>query len=100
MADDYLVNEFVGKAQGGGTATPVSQLVIPADPFRKWAGVYNLDANVVMYLSFDLPAVAGQGIPVYPKDGYEFDQKAMSKGPIYVICDAGQTAKFSWIVGG
>ena len=99
MADAFLVNSFAGKAKGGGTATDVSQLAIPASPYRKFLGIYNNSEDDIMWLSLDSEAVAGQGIPVYPRDGYEMKFGDITYGDVYVVMDAGKTAPFSWLIG-
>lgn len=99
MANVFEMNVFAGKAKGGGTATDVSQVAIPADTFRKFLGVYNNDENNIIWLSLGSPAVAGQGIPIYPRDGYEMKFGDITFDAVHIVTDAGLTAAYSWLTG-
>lgn len=99
MANVFEMNVFAGKAQGGGTATDVSQIAIPADTFRKFLGIYNLDEENILWLNLGAPAESGKGIPIYPRDGYEMKLGDITFDAVHVIADAGLTANYSWITG-
>ena len=94
-----LAHAFSGKAKGGGTATEVSRLAIPADAYRKALGIFNNSDDDIMWLSFGSAAVAGQGIPLYPHDGYEMGQYSITPDDIHIVMDAGKTGSYSWYTG-
>ena len=100
MANRYEMHSFEGKAKGGGTATPVSQILVPADEHRLFLGVYNLSEDEIIYISLGSPAVAGQGIPLYPRDGYEQKFGDITSQAVYGVTEAGKTAAFCWHTGG
>jgi hypothetical protein len=99
VANVFEMNVFSGKAKGGGTATQVSSIAIPADTFRKFLGIYNTDADNILWLSLGSPAVVGQGIPVYPHDGYEMKFGDITFDAVYVVADTGLTVGYSWQTG-
>jgi len=99
VANVFEMNVFAGKAIGGGTATDVSQVAIPADTFRKFLGIYNNDENNILWLNLGGPAVAGQGIAVYPRDGYEMKFGDISFDAVHVVADTGLTVPYSWLIG-
>lgn len=98
--DYFSANVFSGKSIGGGVATDHDQIAIPEDDHRKFLGIFNNDADNVMWLNFGAPAVAGQGVPIYPRDGYELKQTDITLDDVHIIMANGLTGSYSYLVGG
>lgn len=70
-----------------------SQLVLPANPHRKFAILVN-DSNANIYIKFGLPAVLHSGVRISSNGfSYEIDNTNLWVGDIFAIHDGSGTKK-------
>jgi hypothetical protein len=98
MANTFEMNVFSGKAKGGGTADGTSAIAREASPTRKYLGIFNLDNTNILWLSLGSAAVAGEGIPVFPRSSWEMQFGKISGDAVHVITE-GANVDYSWFEG-